>query len=199
MANEGVNTGRRRFLTAAASAMGAVGIVYTAVPFIESWKPSARARAAGAPVEADIGKVEPGQLVQFEWRGRPVWVVRRTERILELLPELNDKLVDPMSENVDQQPSYAQNLHRSRRPEVLVLVGKCTHLGCSPKFVPEVEPQSFDPEWKGGFFCPCHGSKFDMAGRVYKGVPAPTNLVVPPYVFLDDDRILIGADKKGAA
>lgn len=199
MASEGVNSGRRRFLTLTTTAIGAVGAGFLAVPFIKSWKPSAEARAAGAPVEIDVSKIREGQMIVRQWRGQPVWVVHRTERMLEFLPEIEGRLRDPDSENPDQQPPYCRNTHRSIRPKYLVAVGVCTHLGCSPTFTPEIESKPFDPEWKGGFFCPCHNSMFDLAGRVYQGVPAPSNLVIPPYTYLDDNRILVGVDEEGAA
>jgi ubiquinol-cytochrome c reductase iron-sulfur subunit len=192
MANDGVDTGRRRFLTATTAVVGGAGIVVAAVPFIKSWLPSARAQTAGAPVEADISKLEVGQMVMFEWRGQPIWIIRRTKAQLDALAGQDARLRDPKSTNVDQQPAFAQNEYRSLKPEVLVLVGLCTHLGCAPKLHAELKPEPFDPEWKGGFFCPCHKSRFDMAGRVYEGVPAPTNLVVPPYKFIDDGHIMIG-------
>lgn len=198
MSSEGVNIKRRRFLTGTLTVVGAVGAVAVAVPFIRMWEPSARARAAGAPVEVSIDKLAPGQLLKAEWRGRPVWIVHRTERMLESLATVEDRLRDPNSET-EQQPEFAENQFRSLRPEYLVLLGICTHLGCSPKYVPEVEPQVFDPDWKGGFFCPCHNSRFDMAGRVYEGVPAPLNLEVPPYSFINDGRLLIGVGPQGAA
>ena len=188
-----VNPDRRRFLNASAAVVGAVGVAFTAVPFIKSWTPSERARAAGAPVEADISKLEPGALLIVEWRGQPVWIVNRTTEMLDSLPALESSLRDPNSEE-SIQPSYAANEYRSRKPELLVMVGICTHLGCSPTFRPEVAPADLGPDWKGGFFCPCHGSRFDIAGRVYKAVPAPTNLTVPPYKFLSDTRVLIGDD-----
>ena len=199
MSAEGVDLKRRRFLTAAASVVGGVGVVAVAVPFVSSMQPSARAQAAGAPVEADISKLEPGQMMTVEWRGKPVWIVNRTKEVMDTLPSLDGKLRDPQS-NESEQPAYAKNPLRSeaKRPEVLVLVGICTHLGCSPTFRPDMAPADLGADWKGGFFCPCHGSKFDMAGRVYAGVPAPTNLAVPPYRFLSDTSILIGA-AEGAA
>jgi ubiquinol-cytochrome c reductase iron-sulfur subunit len=162
-------------------------------------EPSARAEAAGAPVEADVSKLEPGQMATFEWRGKPVWVVRRTEQNLEELPKLDDQLLDPKS-TADQQPEYAKNELRAREdhPAYAVLVGICTHLGCSPTYRPDIAPADLGPEWKGGFFCPCHGSKYDLSGRVYSGMPAPKNLVVPPYQFLSENVILIG-DDGGAA
>lgn len=197
---ESVNQPRRRFLTLSTTVIGAAGTVALAIPMLASMSPSARARAAGAPVEADISKLEPGQMVTYEWRGKPVWIVRRTPEILQSLAELNDILSDPDSNN-DQQPEYARNETRSLKPEILVLIGICTHLGCSPKYRPEVAPADLGSDWKGGFFCPCHGSKFDIAGRVYSGVPAPTNLVVPPHNYLTENIILIGVDPKeeGAA
>ncbi|OOY41418.1 ubiquinol-cytochrome c reductase iron-sulfur subunit [Solemya velum gill symbiont] len=164
-----------------------------AVPFLKSWNPSTRAKAAGAPVGADISKMEPGQLIRVKWRGKPVWVVRRTEKNLEDMKTLDDKLADPASD-LPQQPEYAKNAHRSRKPEYLIAVGICTHLGCSPTFRPEVAPADLGPDWLGGFYCACHGSRFDLAGRVYKGVPAPTNLVIPPYQFISDNLLLIGQD-----
>ena len=193
MSGDETNTGRRRFLTAATTVVGAVGTGFLLVPFISSMQPSAKARAAGAPVRADISKLEPGQMIRVKWRGKPVWVVSRTDEMLATLPTLNDDLRDPASA-VSEQPEYAQNEHRSIKPEVLVAIGICTHLGCSPTYRPDVAPADLGPDWKGGFFCPCHGSRFDIAGRVYAGVPAPTNLPVPPHKFLSDDEILIGED-----
>lgn len=197
MSTDGVDTSRRRFLTAATSVVGGVGAVYVAYPFLASMMPSERARAAGAPVEADISKLEPGQKINVEWRGKPVWVVNRTPEMLENIRAMDGLVADPNSD-VPQQPDYAKNEDRSRKPEILVLVGICTHLGCSPTFKPEVAPEDMGPDWKGGFFCPCHGSKFDLAGRVFKGVPAPTNLIVPPYRYVGESVILIG-DDQGAA
>jgi ubiquinol-cytochrome c reductase iron-sulfur subunit len=188
------NPSRRRWLIAATSVVGAAGAAAIAVPFLSSWSPSARALAAGAPVEMDVSKVEPGQQVRVIWRGKPVWVVNRTEEMLANLPANDPNLRDPASAVAEQQPAYAQNPHRSRNPQYLVLVGICTHLGCSPTYRPEVSPEDLGAEWKGGWYCPCHGSRFDLAGRVYKNVPAATNLVVPPYFFKDDNTILIGED-----
>ncbi len=193
MSAQGVNKNRRRVLIAATSVMGAVGAGYVAVPFISSMNPSARARAAGAPVEADIGKLEPGALLRVKWRGKPVWVVNRTEEMLAALPELEPLLVDPDS-NASNQPDYCKNKTRSIKKQYLVAIGICTHLGCSPTYRPEVAPEDLGPEWKGGFFCPCHGSRFDLAGRVYKGVPAPVNLVIPKHTYVSDSVILIGED-----
>ncbi len=197
MSGDGVDTSKRRFLTAAATVVGGIGAVYTAVPFLASWMPSEKAKAAGAPVEADISKLETGQMIRVQWRGKPVWVLRRSDEMLEALTTLDGSLRDPNSEEA-QQPVYAQNTGRSIKPEVLVAVGICTHLGCSPSFVPEAVPQPYDPEWKGGFFCACHGSRFDLAGRVFQGVPAPLNLEVPPHKYISDTLILVGEDT-GAA
>ena len=197
MSTDGVDTSRRRFLTAATTVVGAVGAAGVAVPFLTSMWPSARAQAAGAPVEADISKLEPGAMITVEWRGKPVWLVRRTEQNLTDLKALENNLRDPASE-IEQQPTYAKNEYRSIKPEIAVLIGICTHLGCSPTYRPEIAPADLGQAWRGGFFCPCHGSRFDLAGRVYQGVPAPTNLVVPPHAYLSDTRILIGKDE-GAA
>ncbi|HET8905025.1 MAG TPA: ubiquinol-cytochrome c reductase iron-sulfur subunit [Saccharospirillum sp.] len=195
MTQDGVNKGRRRFLYIATGAMGAVGAVGVATPFVRSWYPSEKAKAIGAPVTVDISSLEPGEMRIVEWRGKPVFVVRRTEETISTLrsEELMERLVDPRSQVESQQPEYAQNLVRSRSPELLVVEGVCTHLGCSPQFIPSVEPQSFDENWLGGFFCPCHGSRFDMAGRVFSGVPAPTNLVVPPHM-IEGSMLTIGED-----
>jgi ubiquinol-cytochrome c reductase iron-sulfur subunit len=197
MSTGGVDNSRRRFLTAATTVVGGVGAAVTLVPFLVSLKPSARAVAAGAPVEVDISKMEPGQRLTVEWRGKPVWIVRRTDDMLAGLEAVADQLRDPESEK-DQQPEYARNATRAIKPEYLVVIGICTHLGCSPTFRPEVAPADLGGDWKGGFFCPCHGSRFDLAGRVYAGVPAPTNLVIPPYSYVSDSRVLIGVDQ-GAA
>jgi ubiquinol-cytochrome c reductase iron-sulfur subunit len=195
----GVDEDRRRFLTAGATVVGAVGVITAAVPFLASLQPSEKAKTAGAPVEVDISKIAPGMRLTVMWRGKPVWILRRTPEMLDNLPLLNDKLVDPLSKNQDQQPSYADNLYRSIKPEYLVLIGICTHLGCSPTYRPDVAPEDLGPEWVGGFFCPCHGSRFDLAGRVYEGVPAPANLVVPPYHYLTDTSLIIGEDPKKEA
>jgi ubiquinol-cytochrome c reductase iron-sulfur subunit len=191
---QGVDKGRRRVLVAATSVVGAVGVGFVAVPFIASLNPSARARAAGAPVEADVSKLEPGALLRVKWRGQPIWVVYRTDQMLEALPTNDPKLVDPTSE-VDHQPPYCKNPTRSIKPEFFVAIGICTHLGCSPTYRPEFAPDDLGPNWKGGWFCPCHGSKFDLAGRVFKGVPAPTNLVIPKYMYMNDTTILVGQDE----
>lgn len=196
MANSGVDKRRRRFLIAATSVVGAVGTAAVAAPFISSWSPSARALAAGAPVEVPVGKVEPGQLLRVIWRGKPVWVVNRTKEMLGTLEGLSSQLKDPDSTYDKQQPLYAKNLYRTRegKEQYLVLVGICTHLGCSPTYRPELGPADLGAEWKGGWYCPCHGSKFDLAGRVFKNVPAGANLEVPPYYFKDDSTVLVGED-----
>ena len=198
MSTNNVDTGRRRFLVASTSVVAAVGAVFVAVPFLSSWNPSERAKNAGAPVEVDISKLEDGRLMVVEWQSKPVWIVKRTEKTLNDLVTLDDNLRDPASANVDQQPAYAQNANRSIKPEILVLVGICTHLGCSPTFRPDIAAVDLGADWLGGFFCPCHSSKFDLAGRVYQGVPAPTNLAVPPHKYLSDNVIRIG-DDGGAA
>ncbi|MCY4471372.1 MAG: ubiquinol-cytochrome c reductase iron-sulfur subunit [Kistimonas sp.] len=191
---EQVDIRRRRFLLGATCVVGAAGAACAAIPFLSSWQPSAKAKAAGAPVRVNISKLEPGQQIIAEWRGKPVFLVRRTPAMVERLNQENKRILDPESKNSDQ-PNYARNAHRSRKPDLLVLVGLCTHLGCSPKYLPEVVPKDFDPGWQGGYHCPCHGSRFDLAGRVYKGVPAPVNLVVPPYMYENDSVITIGKDK----
>lgn len=192
---ENINQGRRRFLVLATSAAAGVAVVGAAVPFLASWLPSERAKAMGAPVNIDISKLESGQQVTVEWQGKPVWVVSRTEQQVKDLPALDAQLVDPKSATASQQPAYCQNIARSIKPEFAVLVGICTHLGCSPTYRPDVAPADLGADWKGGFYCPCHGSKFDLAGRVYKGVPAPTNLPVPEYHYIDDKTIRIGESK----
>ena len=194
MSGDDVNPGRRRFLTAATTVVGGVGVAFALVPFISSMQPSAKARAAGAPVRADISKLEEGQMIRVKWRGKPVWVVKRTPDMLGTLPGLDDKLRDPESLE-SEQPEYAQNEVRSIKPEILVLIGICTHLGCSPTYRPDIAPADLGADWQGGFFCPCHGSRFDIAGRVYAGVPAPTNLPVPPHRYLSDTEIMIGEDE----
>ncbi len=189
MSSDGTDNNRRRFLTAATVVVGAVGTAAVAVPFVKSWNPSARARSAGAPVKADISKLEPGQQIIFKWQGKPVWVVRRDEKALATLSEVADSLRDADSDD-SIQPEYTKNEYRSIKQEYLVIVGICTHLGCSPSY----RPNMIEADFKGGFFCPCHGSKFDFAGRVYSGVPAPTNLTVPPHYYINDGLILIGED-----
>ena len=199
MSDENVNKSRRRFLTATTSVVGAVGAGLAAVPFIRSWEPSAKARIVGAPVEANLGPLEPGQIMKLQWRGQTIGVLRRSPDMIERLPQVEQYLRDPESEQTDQQPEYAQNQYRSIEPEYLVLNMHCTHLGCVPELIPEVGPQPWEENWYGGFFCPCHKSKFDLAGRVYSGVPAQLNLVVPPYHFVDDQTIIVGQDPEGAA
>ena len=191
MDNQEINQGRRRFLTLATAGAGGLAAIGAATPFVASFFPSEKAKAAGAAVEIDISKIESGQMLTAEWRGKPIWVVNRTEQQLKDLPTLDGNLVDPKSE-VDHQPANCQNETRSIKPEIWVAVGICTHLGCSPTYRPDLAPADLGADWKGGFFCPCHGSKFDIAGRVYKGVPAPTNLVIPPYKYLSDTTILVG-------
>ncbi len=192
-----VDTSKRKFLIAATSAVGGVAAAGVAVPLVMSMMPSARAKAAGAPVEVDISKVEPGMLLTVEWRGKPVWIVNRTQEMLDMLAKHDDKLADPKSE-MPQQPDYCKNANRSIKPEFLVAVGICTHLGCSPTYRKEVGAADLGADWPGGFFCPCHGSRFDLAARVFKGVPAPTNLVIPPHQYVSDAKLLIGVDAKGA-
>jgi len=197
MSNYGVNAGRRRFLVAATSVVGAAGAVGAAVPFVGSWFPSAKAKAAGAPVKVNIAKVEAGQQMVAEWRGQPVFIVRRTEEILGNLKKITADLSDPESK-ASVQPTYVDPQVRSIKPEILILVGLCTHLGCSPTFRPEVAPADLGPKWVGGYFCPCHGSHYDLAGRVYKSQPAPLNLPVPPHSYESDDIIVIGVDQENA-
>jgi ubiquinol-cytochrome c reductase iron-sulfur subunit len=194
MGADGVDLKKRRTLTLATSAVGAVGAGYVIYPFLAAWAPSEKAKAAGAPVEADIGKLEPGQLMSVKWRGKPVWIVHRTERNLKDLPTLDAILLDPNSEDTGQQPEYCKNPTRSIKPDYLVAIGICTHLGCSPTYRPDIAPADLGAGWKGGFFCPCHGSRFDLAARVFSGVPAPKNLEIPPHQYLSDTLILIGQD-----
>lgn len=186
---------RRKVLLVATAGMGGIALVGTAVPFIETLAPSEAAKAAGAPVEVDIGRLKPGQLIAVEWRGRPVWILHRSEIMLATLGNHDQALVDPRSTQ-DQQPPYAANATRSIRPQFFVAIGICTHLGCVPGFRPEPDGTDLGSTWPGGFYCPCHGSRFDLAGRVFKNVPAPLNLEVPPYTYLSDTRLLIGADNK---
>ena len=193
MSNDGVDLKKRRFLTVATSVVGGLGVLAAGIPFAASLRPSERARALGAPVEVDISGLESGAMMRVQWRGRPVWIVSRPPAVLERLSAVEDDLRDPES-LVDLQPDYARNQYRSIKPEILVLIGSCTHLGCSPTYRPEVAPADLGPRWQGGFFCACHGSRFDLAGRVYSGVPAPTNLLVPPHQYLNDTLILVGDD-----
>ena len=191
MDNHEINNGRRRFLILATSGAGGVAALGVATPFVASFFPSEKAKAAGAAVEIDVSKIESGQMMTAEWQGKPIWVVNRTAQQLKDLKALDGAVSDPKSE-VEQQPENCKNETRSIKPNIFVAIGICTHLGCSPTYRPDVAPADLGSAWKGGFFCPCHGSKFDMAGRVYKGVPAPTNLVVPPYKDLSDTTVLVG-------
>ena len=193
MKDDAVDAGRRRVLTVATSVVGAIGAGFVAVPFLSSMQPSARTRAAGAPVEIDISKLEVGQLIRVEWRGKPVWVLHRGQEALDSLKLTEDLLSDPESKE-SIQPEAATNPERAIKPEIFLAIGICTHLGCSPTFRPDVAPADLGPDWHGGFFCPCHGSRFDLAGRVYEGVPAPTNLEIPPYRYLSDTRIIVGEE-----
>ncbi|HRE71582.1 ubiquinol-cytochrome c reductase iron-sulfur subunit [Accumulibacter sp.] len=192
-AHEQPDLARRRILVAATTALGGVGIAAATVPFISSMLPSERAKAAGAPVEIDLSKLGPGTLLTVGWQGKPIWILRRTDEMLRLLETDDQRLRDPQSEE-PQQPAYCKNPSRAIKPEYLVAVGLCTHLGCVPTFRPDIAPDDLGPEWRGGFYCPCHGSKFDLAGRVYKGVPAPTNLVIPRYTYSSDVQVIIGKD-----
>lgn len=189
---------RRRLLLATTGAVGAVGVAAAAWPFLASLRPSARALAVGAPVEVFIGDLEPGQLIRVQWRGATIGILRRTETMLAQLEELGPRLRDPDSGDTGQQPVYARNVHRSIRPEYLVLNMHCTHLGCVPTMLPEVGAQPFDADWRGGFFCGCHRSTFDLAGRVFRGVPAGRNLLIPPHSYIDDQNLIIGVDPEGA-
>ncbi len=187
-----VDTGRRRFLVAATSVVGAVGAGFVAVPFLESWEPSARALNAGAPVEVNISKLVEGRLLTVGWQSKPVWFLRRSKITLANLPKNDDRLLDPHSDAVSQQPPYAKNEYRSRIAEMFVVVGICTHLGCIPTYRPDIGPEDLGANWLGGFYCPCHGSRYDLAGRVFKDVPAPLNLLVPDYYYVNNDVILVG-------
>jgi len=184
---------RRRFLTTAATVVGGVGVAATSIPFISTMTPSAKTKAIGAPVEVDVGELQPGQMMRVKWQGKPVWILRRNEKTLSDLELLDSAVRDPDSK-IEQQPPYAKNAHRSINPEYLIVVGICTHLGCSPNYFSATDQHNLGSDWKGGFFCPCHGSRFDLAGRVFKGVPAPTNLVVPPHKFVGSMHIIIGED-----
>lgn len=198
MSNGDVSQGRRRFLIGATSVVGGVGVVGAAVPFVASWNPSAKAEAAGAPVTVNVSKLEPGQQMTVEWRGKPVWIIRRTQEMLDNIEKLNDKVKDPQSEEASQQPSYIEGIYRALKPEYAVLVGICTHLGCVPSYRPEVAPADLGDSWLGGLFCPCHGSRYDLAGRVYDAQPAPLNLEVPPYRYDDESTMTIGLDPEAA-
>ncbi|OGT76249.1 MAG: ubiquinol-cytochrome c reductase iron-sulfur subunit [Gammaproteobacteria bacterium RIFCSPLOWO2_02_FULL_56_15] len=193
MNDDGIDKSRRRFLTTTATVVGGVGAAATSVPFIASMTPSAKTKAIGAPVEVDLGDLQPGERKIEKWQGKPVWILRRTNETLEQLANPGPQIRDPQSEE-NQQPEYARNEYRSIKPEYLIVLGLCTHLGCSPSYVAEEDEHDLGPEWKGGFFCPCHGTLFDLAGRVYKNFPAPTNLVIPPHKYLSDTLVLIGDD-----
>ena len=193
MENKSLNQSRRRFLTTAATVVGGFGAAAATVPFVSNMSPSAKTKAIGAPVEVDISKLEPGGRLIEKWQGKPIWILRRTSEMLQDISSLNDKLSDPQSDK-SAQPEYAKNEFRALKEEFLVVIGICTHLGCSPSFVLKDDGESISSDWLGGFFCPCHGSRFDLAGRVFKGVPAPNNLVIPPYKFISDTRLLIGED-----
>ena len=197
MSSDDVNKGRRRFLIASTSAVGAVGVGFASVPFIQSWMPSAKAQSVGAPVEVNIGKLKEGQLLKVQWRGQTIGVLRRTDEMIDGLPGLDSVLADPESLKAIQ-PAYIEGEPRALRPDYLVVNMHCTHLGCVPQMIPQVGPQPFDDNWKGGFYCPCHKSKFDLSGRVYQGVPAPTNLAIPPHSFLDDNTLILGVSPQGA-
>ncbi|MDW3096240.1 MAG: ubiquinol-cytochrome c reductase iron-sulfur subunit [Gammaproteobacteria bacterium] len=199
MSEHVVDTGRRKMLTVSASVVGAVGAAVAIVPFVSTMSPSARALASGAPVQVDVSKLEPGQKIQVEWRRKPVWIVRRSDKMVSLLDSNEERVRDPNSDELTQQPDFARNQMRSLKADVLVLVGICTHLGCSPTFRPELAPEDLGPDWVGGFYCACHGSRFDMAGRVYKNVPANKNLEVPPYKYISDNLIVVGELDEGAA
>ncbi|PAV26056.1 ubiquinol-cytochrome c reductase iron-sulfur subunit [Tamilnaduibacter salinus] len=198
MNNGDVNRSRRRFLIGATSVVGGVGVVGAAVPFVASWNPSAKAEAAGAPVSVNISKLEPGQQITVSWRGKPVWVVKRTDEMLGHIKELSDTVKDPESVEGGMQPAYIEGPFRAVRPEIAVLVGICTHLGCVPSYRPEIAPDDLGEDWIGGFFCPCHGSRYDLAGRVYPSQPAPLNLEVPPHRFDDDVTLTVGLDPEAA-
>jgi ubiquinol-cytochrome c reductase iron-sulfur subunit len=195
MSDMSVDASKRRFLVNMTGAVGGVAAAGTAIPFVISMMPSARAKAAGAPVEVDLSKIEPGMMLTVEWRGKPVWVVNRTQEMLAALSKNDSNLTDPASEVTGQQPDYCKNPTRSIKPQYMVVVGICTHLGCSPTYRKEVAPADLGPDWNGGWFCPCHGSRFDLAARVYNGSPAPTNLVIPPHKYLSDSKVLIGEDQ----
>lgn len=198
MSDEGVDESKRQFLTSALTVVGAIGSGYLAVPFLAQMQPSVKTMAAGAPVEVDLSKMEAGQLLRVAWRGKPVWILNRTPAALEILKTMDSVLSDPQS-NDSLQPASSKNSYRSIKPEIFVAIGLCTHLGCSPTFRPELAPHDLGADWKGGFFCPCHGSRFDLAGRVYSGVPAPTNLEIPPHRYINDNLLLIGEEGNGGA
>ncbi len=190
--NEHVDLSRRKYLTIGSTLLGGIGIGFAAVPFVYSWLPSAKAKALGAPVDIDIDKIDEGQRITLEWRGKPIFVIRRSKVNLDTLSSISEKLRDPNSDVINQQPHYTKNIHRSIKPEIFVVIGICTHLGCVPLYKPK--KGEVDANWMGGFFCPCHGSRFDFAGRVFKGVPAPTNLYIPPHKYLNNSILRIGED-----
>lgn len=196
MSDMNVDKSKRRFLVMASSAVGGVAAAGAVIPFVASMLPSARALAAGAPVEVDLAKIEPGMQLTVEWRGKPVWLVNRTKEMLDMLGKHDDKLADPASDSTSQQPEYCKNPTRSIKPQYLIAVGICTHLGCSPTYRKEIGAADLGSDWPGGFFCPCHGSRFDLAARVFNGSPAPTNLVIPPHKYLSETKVLIGEDAK---
>jgi len=196
---DNVDRSKRRLLIAATTTAGGVAAAGAGAPFVLSLMPSERAKAAGAPIKVDVSAIEPGMMMGVEWQGKPVWIVRRTQEMLDLLSKHDSELTDPTA-TVAQQPDYCNNANRSIKPEIFVVIGICTHLGCSPSYRPEVAAADLGADWGGGWFCPCHGSRFDLAARVYKGSPAPTNLIVPPHQYLSENMLLIGDDeKKGAA
>lgn len=195
MSQDGVNKTRRTLLISSTAAIGAVGAVCLATPFVASMMPSQKAKAVGAPIKIDISKLEPGAMITEAWRGKPVYIVKRTEESLATLDGLTQQLKDPNSLIVSQQPDYALNQHRSRKPDIIVLIGICTHLNCVPRYVPELAPQPFDSKWQGGFFCACHNSRFDIAGRVFSGSPASSNLLVPPHYYESDTVLVVGLDE----
>jgi len=197
MSSDDVNKGRRRFLVATTSVVGGIGVGIAAIPFIKSWMPSAKAQAVGAPVEVNIGKLKEGQLLKVQWRGQTIGILRRTPEMISDLGKVDAVLADPESAAAIQ-PNYIHGEQRALKPEYLVVNMHCTHLGCVPQMIPQVGPQPFDDNWNGGFYCHCHKSKFDLSGRVYSGVPAPTNLTIPPYSFLDNRTVMIGVSTQGA-
>lgn len=195
---EDVDHSKRRLLLAATAAAGGVAAAGAAAPFVMSLMPSERAKAAGAPIEVDVSGIEPGMMISVEWQGKPIWIVHRTKEMLDYLSKHEGQLADPTN-SVPQQPEYCNNPYRSIKPEYLVVIGICTHLGCSPTFRPEMAPADLGNDWQGGWFCPCHGSRFDLAARVYKGAPAPTNMIIPPHKYLSDGKLLVGDDSKEAS
>jgi ubiquinol-cytochrome c reductase iron-sulfur subunit len=195
MSDDRVDLQRRRFLTGATTVLGGVGALYAVFPFLSAWQPSAKAQAAGAPIDVDISKLAVGQQLTVQWRGKPVWIIHRSKEMVEKLPSLDNELRDPSS-NEAEQPNYIKGVNRALKPEYFIAVGLCTHLGCIPTYRPDIG--GVTANWPGGFYCPCHGSLYDLAGRVYKGVPAPSNLVIPPYHYVSDSVVRIGEDPKAA-